>query len=165
MVADHRDHLGWARVMVHTQGNSKSGSSPVFEGAFTVNGVTHHVITATNYLRNKHYLDPHISISSEHPDSGLVVWRDSDTLAPHEEDIVRVEQGIRPIRVSPSVRPATCAHDSMNYNTDPIENPALRESHHEGHWYDPFGLTDTSPIHTNRTSKRDDVAGNAMSSK
>lgn len=159
MVPNHKDHLGWARIMVHSQGDSKSGASPVFEGAFTVNGVTHHVTTVDNYLRNKHYLDPHVTISNDNPDSGLVIWRDSDTLAPHEEAIVRFEQGIHPIHVSPSVRPATCAHDSMTYNTDPAENSALRESHHTGHWYDPFGFT-------NQTSKRDDIGNNnGMSTK
>jgi len=163
VLSNHKDHLGWARIMVHDQGDSKSGRSPVFEGAFTVNGVTHHVASASNYLRNKHQLDPHIEVSNDHPDSGLVIWRDSDILAPHEESAIRVAHGLNPV-VPQTVGPASCAHDSMTYNTDPAENPALRSSPIGGHWYDPFGFTNSPPVSSNESVwKRDDVAGNGMS--
>jgi hypothetical protein len=165
VVSNHTDHLGWARIMVHDQGDSKLGKSPVFEGAFTVDGVTHHIASTANYLRNKHQLDPHIEISKDHPDSGLVIWRDSDTLAPHEESAVRVAHGLTPI-VPQTVGPASCAHDSMTYNTDPVENIALRNSLTIGHWYDPFGFTNSSPAGSNESKwRRDDVNGNGMGTK
>jgi hypothetical protein len=45
--APHRasDVLGWARITVHDQGDERTGHLPVFEGAFSVRGITHHVAT------------------------------------------------------------------------------------------------------------------------
>jgi len=57
------------------------------------------------------------------------------------------------------VQPATCAHDSMNYNTDSVENPILRKPAPSGSWFDDaFGYLPTSPDNT--VFKRSDVAGN-----
>lgn len=162
VVPDSRESLGWARIMVYSQGDLKAGKSPVFEGAFTVNGVTHHITSAENYMRNKHYLDPHISISSDDPDSGLVIWRDSDAYDPQEEAEVRVKHGFPPVG-SPSSQPATCAHDSMNYNVDPAENPALRMPSPSRSWFNGFGYSTDYPVSPNDTFyKRSDVAGNGL---
>ena len=150
--------------MVHSQGDSNSGAPPVFEGAFTVNGVTHHVSTSDNYLRNKQQLDPEI-VDLTHSDAGLVIWRDSDALPHHEEAALRLKHGLSP-KVSPLHRPASCAHDSLTYNTDPYENPALRKPQPSSSWYDPFNMLDMYSASPNISGyKRDDVAGGGMNTK
>ncbi|KAJ4471382.1 Metallo-peptidase family M12-domain-containing protein [Lentinula edodes] len=130
--------LGWARIMVHHEGNLEEGVAPVYEGAFSYKGVVHHILTKDNYVRNKHHLDPEILVDTI--DSNLVVWRDSD-LIPHEED-----------RFSP----AMCGHDDLLFNTDPALNPVLQK---------PFTEQSISlgPFGNISLSRRDDVAGSGSS--
>lgn len=80
-----RPGLGWARILVHSQGDAERGVAPVFEGAFAVGGVTHHVQTRANYVRNRNALDPEL-LDGTNPDAQLVIWRDSDQLVEAEED-------------------------------------------------------------------------------
>lgn len=145
--------MGWARITVHDQGDIASGAPPSFEGAFSVNGIVHHVMTADSYLRSKHVHDPHIEVGS-HPDSNLVIFRDTDVMT------VQEFTG----RPSP---PQTCAHDGMDFNTNPLMNPALRRPiMPQPPWYDPFGLL--NPLgHGNASSymKRDDAVGSGMGTK
>ena len=164
VVPDTRNRLGWARIMIHHHGDPNSGMPPVFEGAFTVNGITHHISTSDNYLRNKQRLDPEI-VDLTHSDAGLVIWRDSDVLPHHEETELRLNHGLPP-KVSPLHRPASCAHDSLTYNTDPYENPALRKPQPPPSWYDPFNMLDAYSASPNISAyKRDDVVGNGMNTK
>ncbi|OCH88348.1 hypothetical protein OBBRIDRAFT_734593 [Obba rivulosa] len=157
-----KSELGWARIMVHHQGDSEAGLPPSFEGAFSVNGVIHHVMTKENYLRNKHSLDPHAIVSDADPDSSLVIWRDSDIMTVHEETAALsgnfAGDGI-------SVRPQTCGHESLSYNTDPSQNPALRGPAKPPvtPWYDPLGLLGAR-LANGSLSRRDDVANGNMSS-
>ncbi|KAF9652066.1 hypothetical protein BDM02DRAFT_3162133 [Thelephora ganbajun] len=161
VVPDTGNRIGWARITVHYQGDSNTGAPPVFEGAFTVNGVTHHISTSDNYLRNKQQLDPEI-VDLTHSDADLVIWRDSDVLSHYEEEVLRLKYGLPP-KVSLE-RPASCAHDSLAYNTDPYENPVLRKPQPSSSWYDPFNaLVGYSTSPNVSTYKRDDVAGNGMS--
>lgn len=163
VVPDARNRLGWARIVVHHQGDPNAGVPPVFEGAFTVDGIIHHISTSDNYLLNKQQLDPEI-IDLTHSDAGLVIWRDSDVLPHHEEETLRLRYGLPP-KVSPLERPASCGHDSLPYNTDPFENPVLRHPRSPSSWYDPFNVLDTYAASLNVTAfKRDDVAGNGMNS-
>ena len=147
--------LGWARITVHDQGDADAGRPPVFEGAFTVNGVTHHVQTKANYMRNKHTLDPHIELAEEHPDAGLVIWRDSDVLSKHEHaQVLGLDLG------SERAHGETCGHDRMGFNTDPMQNEAIRKvpPPPTTPWYDAFGLLH----YANNFTRRDDVAGGGM---
>ncbi|KAI0757575.1 Metallo-peptidase family M12-domain-containing protein [Daedaleopsis nitida] len=143
--------LGWARITVHDQGDALADKPPVFEGAFSVNGVVHHVMTKENYLRNKLDLDPHIQLAEEHPDSNLVIWRDSDVMSKHEHSRV-VGLG------SPMAAGETCGHDSIDFNTDPRQNHAIRKpTSPNAPWYDALGIMQSSNI-----TRRDDVAGGGM---
>lgn len=157
--ASSNSELGWARIVVHHQGDIEKGQAPIFEGAFSVNGVTHHVMTKDHYLRNKHHLDPYLALPDDDPDSALVIWRDSDVMSPQEE--LSAMSAVLGTDYEP-VEPKTCGHDRLPYNTDPSLNPALRRPPPVTPWYiDPFWL-----IGSNSTaSKRDDVAGGGMSSK
>ncbi|KAH9949455.1 Metallo-peptidase family M12-domain-containing protein [Amylocystis lapponica] len=152
--------LGWARIVVHHQGDAAAGIAPVFEGAFSANGVVHHVMTKDNYLRNKHQLDPHIAISDDDPDSALVIWRDSDTVSPHE----LTSGGLDASFVA--APPQSCGHDALTYNTDPEWNTALRmpvvPPPHP--WYDPLGMLWDDNGANSSVSRRDDVAGGSGSS-
>ncbi|GAW05015.1 zinc metalloprotease [Lentinula edodes] len=125
--------LGWARIMVHHEGNLEEGVAPVYEGAFSYKGVVHHIMTKDNYVRNKHHLDPEILVDTV--DSNLVVWRDSDL-----------------IRFSP----AMCGHDDLLFNTDPALNPVLRKPFTEQ-------SISLGPFGNISLSRRDDVAGSGSS--
>jgi hypothetical protein len=147
------NELGWARITVHDQGDIDSGRAPSFEGAFSVNGDVYHILTADNYMRNKHVADPHLLLVG-HPDAELVVFRDSDVMTVHE-----YEGGNAPAR--------TCSHDQLDWNTSPLENQALRKPlpPPTSPWYDPLGFMHPSSNGNQSFAKRDDVAGGSMGSK
>lgn len=174
--APHRasDVLGWARITVHDQGDERTGRPPVFEGAFSVRGTTHHVATRDSYLRNRGRFDP-INFdkdSSTVPDAHLVIWRDSDVMEPWEERAARTSYGKEHRRSRTSqageferdLEPARCAHDDLPYNSDPQLNPVLRSFPNVGSWYDPFGIYGRSPL-AELLVKRDDIAGSGSSNK
>ncbi len=142
--------LGWARITVHDQGGATK--PPVFEGAFSVYGVVHHVVTKDNYLRTKHTLDPHIQISQDDPDSNLVIWRDSDVMSVHEH--TTAAQGGSLGLATPIAE--SCGHDKMDFNTD---DQRLRKPDPPAYtpWYDAFGF-----LRSANFTKRDDVAGGGM---
>ena len=146
--------LRWARITVYDQGDADADRPPVFEGAFSVNGVTHHVQTKDNYMRNKHKLDPYIELAEEHPDANLVIWRDSDVLSKHEH--AQVEGAARGAE---RAHGETCGHDRMSFNTDPVLNNAIRKVPRPPTtpWYDAFGF-----LQTTNFTRRDDVAGGGM---
>jgi hypothetical protein len=169
------DVLGWARITVHDQGDARTGRPPVFEGAFSVRGVIHHVATRDSYLRNRGSLDPDL-----HPDDdsttvsvsngALVIWRDSDVMEPWEERVVRrsYERENRRSWTTAAhesdVEPARCAHDNLPWNSDPLLNPVLRPPANAGSWYDPFGFHGKSLL-AELLTKRDDIAGSGSSNK
>lgn len=142
--------LGWARIMVHDQGDSDTG--PTFEGAFTINGVVHHVTTKENYYRNKHLLDP--DTEADHPYGNLVIFRDSDLISEDEIDGSETEPAGR-----------TCAHDNLPFNVDNLHHPVLRfgagldQPTYPVPWYDNLG--DLDEPHTSRL-KRGDVGNGGM---
>ncbi|KAF4605679.1 hypothetical protein EYR40_004468 [Pleurotus pulmonarius] len=150
--------LGWARIVVHHQGDVVKGVAPIFEGAFSVKGDVHHIMTKDNYLRTKHHLDPQIvhEIDGYGVDSSLVIWRDSDAMTPQEEKLVA--SGVKLTVGEPAARPQSCAHDSLPYNADVMgtfgQKPLTSPS-----WYETlgFGLGDD-------LARRDDVVGSGMDS-
>lgn len=151
--------------MVHHQGNVVQGIAPSFEGAFSVNGVVHHVMTKENYLRNKLDLDPELVSPLGDLETPLVIWRDSDIMSTHEEKIARFG-GFNNSTLDPaytSSGPQTCGHDHLDHNIDPSLNPALRKPA-VSPWYDPYGVLD-APFLDLSLRKRDDVAGGGSGNK
>lgn len=65
---------GWARIMVVADGRT-----PLFEGAFSIDGDNHHVQTATNFANTRHEQDP-APQRTDKVGKGeyMVAWRDSD---------------------------------------------------------------------------------------
>ncbi|EON64711.1 hypothetical protein W97_03944 [Coniosporium apollinis CBS 100218] len=61
---------GWARITVR-----RDGIYPLFEGAFTIDHIHHHVQMSSNYMQTRHALDPELVLDA---DDFMVVWRDSD---------------------------------------------------------------------------------------
>jgi hypothetical protein len=107
--------------MVHDHGDPDGELAPVFEGAFSVNGVIHHIMLRDNYLRNKHELDPDIFLDSPHFHSPLVIWRDADEMTAEEEHFART--GSYPIESI--IIPPSCGHDRLDYNVaHPVLNTA-----------------------------------------
>lgn len=147
---------GWARIVVHHQGDPAAGLPPSFEGAFSVDGVVHHVMTQDNYLRTKLTLDPHIL--SDDPDSSLVIFRDSDVMTPYEYRVVG--SALDTSFADPPSR--TCAHDKLDFNTNPLVNPVLRRPPPVTPWYDPFHFLRNA---NSTLARRDDVAGGGYTTK
>lgn len=155
-----QSELGWARITVHSHG--EGSKAPVFEGAFSMNGDVHHVMTKDHYMRNKHHMDPHVRLIESGGDTELVIWRDSDVMTPHEYHAISGGTDNGPIPAQPA---ATCAHDTLSYNTNPLENPALRRPVvTSSSWYDPFGLLDDHGSNSS-LARRSDVAGGGITTK
>jgi hypothetical protein len=157
-------HRGWARIMVLDGGDPASGRPPVFEGAFSVEGVIHHVLTLENYLRSKFAADP-----EPIEDSEMVIFRDSDIMSHLEAEIARTGLSIE--EIGKLRKPQTCAHDRLGYNTQ-TSNPVLRygaslDPSRQGSWYDSFGLISPgeSPSRNHSFGKRQgDIGGGTNSS-
>ncbi|CEP19600.1 hypothetical protein [Parasitella parasitica] len=67
--------LGWARIVVRNDIKHDLGH-PLFEGAFTVYGDTHHVKLRDNYQLTKRSDDAELA----HHEAHMVMYRDSDTV-------------------------------------------------------------------------------------
>ena len=183
------DVLGWARITVHDQGDARAGRPPVFEGAFSVRGINHHVITRDSYLRNRDALDPHPLTRHQSPenlepesesesesdldldldlDSGLVIWRDSDVMDPWEEHAALTGVPVDFLRERRSLgsesEAVRCGHDALPWNSDPVLNPVLRQSK-AGSWYNGFESVIYGSTFTELLMKRDDIAGSGMNTK
>lgn len=154
--------LGWARIIVHHQGDPSLGIAPVYEGAFSVLGETYHILTRDNYIRTRGPLDAHPHAEVDELDSGLVIFRDMDMEKP-----VAAEG-------------ETCSHDGLAFNAD-ISHPVMRAgrqgqtvqkapAYSGAAWYDPLGLFD-APEPVPRIDldlglrKREDIAGSNSTSK
>ena len=172
------DVLGWARITVHDQGDARAGRPPVFEGAFSVRGVNHHIMTRDNYLRNRDALDPRLlsrrrSPESESdldldPDSALVIWRDSDVMDPWEEHAARMGVPVDYLRERSSLgsesEASRCGHDALPWNSDPALNPVLRQSKADS-WYNAFGSVVYGSTFSELLMMRDDIVGSGASTK
>lgn len=144
--------IGWARILVHAQGDATRGIPPVYEGAFEANGITYHVQTRQNYLRNKLALDPTLVSGADDPDAQLVVWRSTDSVALSREKAGHGGAG--------------CSHDDHTFNTDPWRNNVLRKPAAPAAWYDPLGILREPDPYSNSSlglTKRDDVQGSTSS--
>ncbi|KAL1738392.1 Metallo-peptidase family M12B Reprolysin-like-domain-containing protein, partial [Schizophyllum fasciatum] len=100
LVSDGEGVLGWARIVVHDQGDEIH--SPVFEGAFQAYGTTYHVMTRDHYARVRKDSDPDLADVVDVSDS-LVIFRDAD-------------MGVPPTAKAPA--PQTCGHDDLLYNEE-----------------------------------------------
>ena len=154
----HPAELGFARIMVHDQGNNDLGIAPKYEGAFSVHGEIYHIMTKHNYLIRKHPLDP----PPEHDDmdTGLVIWRESDIMTPAEEHSIS-HAGLDSNSVIPAGK--ICGYDRLTYN-GPGENLILQKSFQtSSQWVDPLWVI----LGNNELYARDDVAagGSGMDTK
>ena len=106
-------HAGWARVILHND-----GENPLFEGAFRLNGNSHHVQTRTNFLKTRQESDPEVE---EDGDDFVLVWRDTDVGGPigeHDESLHKE------LKRATGVAP-TCDSDTLGFNTQP-DHPLFR---------------------------------------
>ncbi|PVG00697.1 hypothetical protein CPB86DRAFT_754147 [Serendipita vermifera] len=158
-------YRGWARIMVVDGGDPSQKRPPVFEGAFSVDGVIHHVLTSDNYMRTRLPGDPEPS----NIQSDMVIFRDSDIMSHAESENIRSYSTSKDSPRMPS-RPQTCAHDRLDYNVD-NSNPVIRygaelDRAARNAWLDPFGLSSFGNWALNSTlSKRQgDIGGGDSSS-
>ena len=149
----HPAELGFARIVVHDEGNSDLGIAPEYEGAFSVHGEIYHITTKDNYLIRKHALDPP-PLEHGDMDTRLVIWRESDVMTPAEEHSIGIDSN--PVG-------QICGYDRLSYN-GPDENPVLQKSFQTSPgWVDPLWAI----LGDNELYARDDVAagGTGMDSK
>ncbi|KAL3421873.1 adam protease adm-b [Phlyctema vagabunda] len=106
-------NVGWARVMVQ-----QDGKSPIFEGAFRLDGDHHHIQTRTHYMETKHSLDPALK---EREDEYMVVWRDSDISTGNQDDGEAVHDELKR-DIAPE---NSCSADRLSFNTD-SQHPVYR---------------------------------------
>ncbi|KAG8897804.1 hypothetical protein FRB99_007917 [Tulasnella sp. 403] len=148
-LASPAPELGWARIIVHDEAD---GVQPIYEGVFTVRGQRYHIQTQTNYLRNRHPVDPSL-VDPDHP---LVIFRDSDILSDDDHSTAR-----------------SCAHDKLRYNTDDALNPVLAygtalRSSSRSPWYDPrlpsTSLTDPLALDARHVKRQNDMGGGNVTS-
>ncbi|EFW98987.1 metalloprotease [Grosmannia clavigera kw1407] len=120
---NHWTNAGWASIYVHVD-----GVHPVFEGAFRVFGDHHHIQTSANYLDTRIWGDPLIPTGADAgADAGdyMVVWRDSDIMAPGAETQAAGDELRRRLRRQHSAngiveelpQPA-CSSDELLFNMD-----------------------------------------------
>lgn len=115
----HRGHsewtnVGWARIAVH-----RDGASPVFEGAFRVDGNHHHIQSSADYRRTMIVGDPEIEQSEK---EYMIVWRDSDITGSgydvdHELDHDELRRDL--------LGRQSCTSDALLFNRD-IDHPVYR---------------------------------------
>lgn len=94
------------------QGDNTRNVPPVFEGAFSIDGIVHHIVTLDKYLKNRLPDDPWPE-DVDTIDANLVIYRDSDSGHPREGS--NTPQGS-----------STCSHDRLDYNRDFERHPVLR---------------------------------------
>jgi hypothetical protein len=158
-------YRGWARIMVVNGGDPSQNRPPIFEGAFSVDGVIHHVLTSDNYLRSRLPGDPELSAKSE-----MVIFRDSDIMSHAEANNIGRGAGLKGSSTA-QPRPQTCAHDRLDYNVDNL-NPVIRygtemDRAARNTWLDPFGLASLGswPFSNSTINKRQgDIGGGDSSS-
>lgn len=101
------EHVGWSRLFVR-----RDGTSPLFEGAFTIMGDHHHIQLRSTYMSTKHPMDPHLE---ESDDDYMAVYRDSDVgQLSHTELRKRAAQA------------KSCGADSLDFNTN-AQHPVHKE--------------------------------------
>ncbi|KAG6256070.1 hypothetical protein E4U24_006154 [Claviceps purpurea] len=94
---------GWARVSVH-----QDGLRPLFDGAFRIDGDTHHILSRADYQSMKDERDP--DVDSAAPGDVMVVWRDSDvTHGDGDEDHIELKRDISGT--------STCDADTLDFNS------------------------------------------------
>lgn len=104
-------NVGWARIMIH-----QDGDTPLFEGAFRVDGDHHHIQTKSNYMQTKHALDPKLE---DGQGEYMVLWRDSD-VAPDFSDLHHELK--RDVGVGEDV---SCNAHLLGFNSNP-EHPIYK---------------------------------------
>ena len=93
-------NVGWARISI-----VKDGSSPIFEGAFSVMHDNHHIQLRSKFLETRNEDDPLLGISNSSP---MVLWRDSDTIVKNEHsDLKKRDSDL------------ACFADRLLFNSDP----------------------------------------------
>lgn len=110
--------VGWARIYV-----KRDGPSPLFEGAFQVNGDNHHIELQSTYLETKRDEDVDIPIRD---DDYMITYRDSDMIRyvnAYRSELKRSVMDLDDFAGSGS----TCEADHLGFNSDP-NHPIFRSN-------------------------------------
>jgi hypothetical protein len=115
---------GWARITIH-----RDGKDPVFEGTLRIDGNHHHIHTGTNFQQVRHEDDP-VLPTTENTDEVMVVWRDSDIISFHSEELKKREASA-----------ALCNSDTLGFNS----------KFHELENFDTFGVANSKSLFGRQT--------------
>lgn len=115
---------GWARLLLTPNEEQPGSGKMLAEGAFELDGETHHLKSAKNWLlsRRQYTEEPSMHRKRGAPDDGLILLRDRD-LASGAHAIDR--RSPASIGGSSGHDTDACSHDSLEFNTD-AEHPIHR---------------------------------------
>ena len=95
--------VGWARIVVR-----RDGTTPLFEGVFTILGDHHHIMMKSNYIATRQEWDPRIAVPGE---ESLIVFRDSDISRTPISTQLKRDPGFG--------SDIACSSDTLAFNTNP----------------------------------------------
>ncbi|GAA5833777.1 hypothetical protein JCM3766R1_000095 [Sporobolomyces carnicolor] len=124
---------GWARLSVHSREEDEDDTLRI-QGAFEREGEMFTIHSTERYLETRDELDPSLDDMPTHDKRsndvarGMVVVREREVLSPLERINLVRKRGLPqlpdPARLEPSSSSSSCSHDSLAFNTDPL-NPVL----------------------------------------
>ncbi|KAK9895969.1 hypothetical protein P389DRAFT_210806 [Cystobasidium minutum MCA 4210] len=109
---------GWARIVLS---RDESGDRTLAEGAFTLDGETHHLKTVQNWDLTRHEDEPRLQARHYQANEGLVLLRDRDL----SSGAFNLDSSRQSKRSSSSSSSSGCSHDSLAFNQD-FEHPVYK---------------------------------------
>lgn len=109
---------GWARIVLS---RDEAGDRTLAEGAFTLDGETHHLKSIKNWDISRHEDEPRLHARHYDENEGMVLLRDRD-LSSGAFDLSK--RSSSPSSSSPSDTQA-CSHDKLAFNQD-FEHPVYK---------------------------------------
>lgn len=106
---------GWARIVLS---HDEAGDRTLAEGAFTLDGETHHLKTVQNWDLTRHEDEPRLQARHYQENEGLVLLRDRDLSSGAFELNSHSKR-------SASSSPSGCSHDNLAFNQD-SEHPVYK---------------------------------------
>ena len=115
---------GWARLLLTPNADQPGSGKMLAEGAFELDGETHHLKSAKNWLLSRrHYTEePSMHRKRGAQDDGLILLRDRDLASGAHAIERRATLGSGAGGDEPA---GGCSHDSLEFNTD-AEHPIYR---------------------------------------
>lgn len=107
---------GWARIVLS---RDEAGDRTLAEGAFTLDGETHHLKSIKSWDLTRHEDEPRLHARHYEANEGLVLLRDRDL----SSGAFELDSFVK--RDTPSSSSSGCSHDKLAFNQD-LEHPVYK---------------------------------------